>query len=232
MDGFSRYLLRCDALTSTSYELARPMFEKAFREYGLPDVIRTDNGSPFASRAAGGLSRLAAWWIKLGIRPERIEPGKPQQNGRHERMHRTLKREAASPPQPSLVRQQRAFNEFRGTYNYERPHEALGQIPPARVYVPSNRLLPRELEDPTYPQNYEPRRVQHNGIIRWRGERIFISACLAGELVALYEFDYCQWRIYFGPVALGVLDESRKPWRLIRPRGKRKELRVPPRSSV
>jgi len=187
MDGFSRYLLRCDALIATTFELAKPMFQAAFREYGIPAVIRTDNGAPFASRAAGGLGRLSVWWIKLGIRPERIEPGKPQQNGRHERMHRTLKQEAASPPEPSFTRQQRAFDRFRGIYNYERPHEALGQIPPARVYQPSERRFPKELRDPVYPRNYEQRRVQHNGIIRWRGQRLFVSSSLAGELVGLRE---------------------------------------------
>lgn len=232
MDGFSRFLLRCDALKDTSCEKARPMFERAFREYGLPRVIRTDNGTPFATRAAGGLSALSAWWVKLGIRPERIEPGHPEQNGRHERMHKTLKQEAASPPQPSFARQQTAFDRFRFIYNHERPHESLGQIPPARVYERSARPFPERLEDPSYPRHYEHRRVQTNGVIRWRGESVFVSSCLAGELVGLHEFDYEQWRVYFGSVLLGVLHESKKPWRLIRPRTKRKVLKVSPRSPV
>jgi putative transposase len=125
-DGFSRFLLRCKALRQPRYFPTRQVFESAFREYGLPESIRTDNGAPFSTLAPGGLSRLAVWWIRLGIRPERIFPGRPDQNGRHERMHSTLKAEVCRPPCSSFHAQQRAFDAFRSEYNQVRPHEALG----------------------------------------------------------------------------------------------------------
>src|SRR5688572_7756551 len=124
MDAHSRFLLRCEGLEAANYKAVRPVFESAFEEFGLPEVIRSDNGSPFATKGAGGLSELSAWWVRLGIRPERIEPGKPQQNGRHERMHLTLKKETALPPRASMLAQQRRFDAFRREYNDERPHEA------------------------------------------------------------------------------------------------------------
>ena len=135
-DGFSRFLLECRGLYSTSIELAKPVFIKTFREFGLPAVIRSDNGTPFASIGLARLTRLSAWWIRLGIRPETIEPGKPQQNGRHERMHRTLKREATRPPKANLSAQQRHFNDFRHTFNHIRPHEALDDATPQSVILP------------------------------------------------------------------------------------------------
>src|SRR6267143_4356259 len=136
-DAHSRYLLRCQAVEKADTARVQGIFEAAFRQYGLPQAIRTDNGAPFASRAVAGLSRLAVWWIKLGIVPERIAAGHPEQNGRHERMHRTLKQETASPPAANTRAQQRAFNHFRREYNEERPHEALGMRTPAEVYEPS-----------------------------------------------------------------------------------------------
>ncbi len=135
-DNYSRYLLRCQTVRTNSFESLQPVFVGAFCEYGLPEAIRTDNGSPFASTTVGGLSRLSIWWIRLGILPERITPGKPQQNGRHERMHRTLKDEAISPPKANGRKQQAAFDAFRHEFNHERPHEALNQRFPAEVYVP------------------------------------------------------------------------------------------------
>ena len=137
-DGYSRFLLRCRGLKQTLHAPVQKVFDDAFREFGLPDVIRTDNGPPFASVTVGGLSRLAVWWIQLGIRPERIMPGHPEQNGRHERMHRTLKAETARPAASSFAAQQRAFDSFSHEYNHERPHEALGQVPPATLYRPSS----------------------------------------------------------------------------------------------
>jgi transposase InsO family protein len=214
MDADSRFLLACDGLTHPTTEATQKVFERTFQRYGLPKAIRTDNGEPFASVALAGLSQLAVWWILLGIVPERIELGKPQQNGRHERMHLTLKQETASPPQPSLTRQQRAFDRFRTEYNEERPHEALGQTPPAAHYEPSPREYTEYLLQPPYPEGYEVRRVLCTGHIRWRGEKVFLSSCLKGQLVALQELDWHRWRVHFVHVPLGVLDESKKPWRV------------------
>jgi transposase InsO family protein len=152
-DAMSRFLVRCDGVTSPDEPTVRPIFESAFREFGLPNAMRSDNGPPFASTALGRLSRLSVWWIRLGIRLERIEPGHPEQNGRHERMHRTLKQETASPPEVNLSRQQRSFDRFRHRYNDERPHEALGQVTPASVYAPSPRPFPNKLPELDYPTN-------------------------------------------------------------------------------
>jgi putative transposase len=204
-DAFSRYLLCCRAV-APDYEGCRPAFERLFREYCLPQVLLSDNGPPFASLAAGGLSRLSVWWIKLGIRPVRILPGQPQQNGRHERMHKTLKAETAQPPAASLAAQQRRFDQFRALFNHERPHEALGQAVPAAVYTPSLRPYPARLEDPAYASDFELRRVRSNGEIKWQGELIFIAQPLAGEVIGLREDDDGNAAVYFGPVPLGNID--------------------------
>ena len=206
MDGFSRYLLRCQALPRPLYALARTVFESAFREFGLPQTIRTDNGAPFSTLAAGGLSRLAVWWIRLGIRPERILPGRPDQNGRHERMHSTLKAETARPPRSSFRAQQRAFQTFRHEYNHERPHEALAYETPAAQYEPSPRAYPRQLPQPEYPAHFRVERAYPNGVISFRETQWYLTNCLAGELVGLEEVDENRWTVYFGPVELGVLD--------------------------
>ena len=150
-DAYSRYLLRCRATEKSDGVHVRAVMEAVFREYGLPEAIRTDNGSPFASRAPGGLSRLSMWWLQLGIRHERIEPGCPQQNGRHERMHRTLKQDTASPPAANRRRQQQAFATFEQVYNHERPHEALDWKTPAELYVASARNYPDRLPELNYP---------------------------------------------------------------------------------
>jgi transposase InsO family protein len=155
-DAMSRYLLRCEAVARPDGAHVRPVFEAAFCEFGLPLAIRSDNGPPFASTGAGGLSRLSVWWIKLGVQPERIEPGKPQQNGRHERMHRTLNAETASPPAAALAEQQRRFDAFRALYNDERPHEALDFETPARLYRVSERAYPCPLREPAYPPQTPP----------------------------------------------------------------------------
>jgi len=159
MDGFSRYLLRCQALKRPMFAQTRSVFESAFREFGLPQTIRTDNGAPFSTLAAGGLSRLAVWWIRLGIRPERILPGRPDQNGRHERMHSTVKADTARPPRSSFRTQQRAFEAFRREYNHERPHEALSYDTPAARYAPSSRPYPRQLPELEYPAHFRLERV-------------------------------------------------------------------------
>ena len=204
-DAFSRYLLCCRAV-APDYEGCRREFERLFRECCLPQVLLSDNGPPFASLAAGGLSRLSVWWIKLGITPVRIAPGKPQQNGRHERMHKTLKAETAQPPAATLAAQQHRFDHFRAEFNNERPHEALGQAVPAAVYTPAPRPYPARLEDPPYASDFELRRVRSNGEIKWQGELIFIAQPLVGEVIGLHEDDEGDAQVYFGPVQLGNID--------------------------
>lgn len=165
-DGHSRFLLGCQGLRSTAVDLSRPVFSRIFHEYGLLERIRCDNGVPFATNTLGRLSRLSAWWVRLGIRPEFIEPGKPQQNGSHERMHRTLKADATRPPAGSLAAQQRRFNAFRDEFNHVRPHEALDQQPPASCYEPSGRPMPDRVPPLEYPDRFEIRYVSANGGIR------------------------------------------------------------------
>jgi putative transposase len=209
VDGYSRFLLACHALRSTSIDLARPVFFRLFHEYGLPRIIRTDNGVPFATTALGRLSTLSVWWIRLGIHPELIEPAHPEQNGRHERMHRTLKRETTLPPKGNLAAQQVRFNQFRREYNDERPHEALRQEVPACFYQRSPRSLPKRLSPLEYPAHYEVRYVSANGGIRWKCAWVGVTHTLAGEFVGLHEVGDGLWDVYFGPVQLGRLDERK-----------------------
>jgi len=166
--------------------------------------MRSDNGPPFASVGLGGLSQLAVWWIRLGIRPERIQPGHPEQNGRHERLHRTLKEATAKPPRRTWRGQQQAFVQFRQEYNHDRPHEALAMQTPAHCYTPSPRPFPRRLPEVEYPSGYQVRRVRSNGEIKWRGRRLFLSEALIGEPVGLQEVDQDLWRIEFGPIPLAL----------------------------
>ena len=203
-DAYSRVLLCCQGLVKPDYAHVRPAFERVFREYGLPEAIRTDNGPPFASVGAGGLSRLAVWWIKLGIQPERIEPGHPEQNGRHERMHLTLKQECCSPPAATPEAQQLRFDAFGHSFNFQRPHQALGLQPPKAFYRPSPRLYPLVLEDPCYPVDAAVRRVRSNGEVRWKGTLIFVSETLIGEAVGIRE-TLVGYNVYFGPIYLGKL---------------------------
>jgi putative transposase len=211
-DLFSRMILRCQALNRPCFEAVYPLFVAIFREHGLPQVIRTDNGPPFASCALGGLSRLSVWWIKLGIRPERIYPGRPDQNGCHERMHRTLKQEAANPPAANFAAQQHAFDHFVERFNYLRPHEALGQKTPATFYAPSPRPYPLRLPPVEYPATMKVRRVRHDGCIRWHGRMLFVSETLIGEPVGLDALDDRLWVLHFGPLALAVLDDHTNTW--------------------
>ena len=204
-DGFSRYLLACQGLEGTTYSASRRVFTRLFREFGLPQRIRTDNGTPFASIALGRLSRLSVWWIKLGILPDLIEPASPQQNGRHERMHKDLKAEATIPPAGNRSAQQKRFNSFRTDFNQIRPHEALGQKPPASAYQPSTRSLPTKLSTPDYPAHFEVRKVSTNGGIRWHSVWINVSHLLGAEYIGLEEIDHDIWAVYFGPVSLGWL---------------------------
>lgn len=206
-DGFSRYLLGCQGLHSTKGVEAKPVFMRLFHEYGLPRRIRTDNGVPFATTTLARLSRLSAWWVRLGVMPEFIEPGKPQQNGRHERMHRTLKAETTRPPAANLQAQQRRFNRFRQEFNTERPHEALEQATPASHYQPSPRPMPDRLPPLIYPDRFEVRYVSANGGIRWRKDWVNVSIVCAGEYVGLEEVDDGLWDVYFGALRLGRLHE-------------------------
>jgi putative transposase len=208
-DAYSRYLFRCQALAAADYAHSKPVFEAAFREYGLPERLRTDNGAPFGSNGESGLTGLSVWWIKLGIVPEHIAPGKPQQNGRHERMHRTLKQETASPPASNRRAQQERFDRFRREYNEERPHEALGQQTPASYYQPSSRSYPERLRPIEYPADWQKRRVSDGGQMRWLGESVFVAHALEGEFVGLEPVADDQWRVWFSFYQVGVLD-SRK----------------------
>lgn len=208
LDAHSRYLLDCRALPSTGHAGARATFERVFAEYGLPDVIRTDNGVPFSSsQALAGLSKLAVWWIRLGIQLERTRRSHPEDNGAHERMHRTLKAEATRPTRKTAELQQRAFNRFRRVYNEERPHEALDLQPPASLYRPSDRRMPQRLEPMSYPESYQTRRVNLHGQVRWRGAYYFVSETLRGQTVGLDFDDGGFWNIYFGPALLAELDD-------------------------
>lgn len=207
-DGYSRYLLGCQALNSTAVAEAKPVFTRLFKEYGLPQRIRTDNGVPFATNTLARLSRLSAWWVRLGILPELIEPGKPQQNGRHERMHRTLKAETTRPAAGSLAAQQRKFNTFREEFNNERPHEALDMQTPACLYRSSTREMPAKLPPFEYPDRFELRYVSANGGIRWKKHAwVNVSTVCIGEYVGLEEIDDGIWNVYFGALKLGRLNE-------------------------
>jgi transposase InsO family protein len=208
-DGFSRYLLGCQALSSTAGADAKPVFTRLFREYGLPKRIRSDNGVPFATNTLARLSTLSAWWVRLGILPELIEPGHPEQNGRHERMHRTLKAETTRPAAGSLAAQQRRFNHFRQEFNHERPHEALDQATPAECYLTSPRSMPERLLPLEYPDRFEVRYVSANGGIRWNSRWVNVSIVCVGEYVGLEEIADGIWNVYFGPVRLGRLHERR-----------------------
>jgi transposase InsO family protein len=205
-DQHSRYLLTCQGLRSTKSVLARPVFERAFREYGLPRAIRTDNGVPFATIGLGGLSALNVWWLALGIEHQRIQPGRPSQNGAHERMHRTLKRQATRPPRASLPAQQRAFTAFRSEYNTERPHEALGLETPAACYTASPRPYPTRLRPPEYPGHFITKQITTGGTFRFHNRVLYLANALTGYVIGLDEVDDGIWHIFFNTVLLATLD--------------------------
>ncbi len=206
-DGYSRFLLGCQALSSTRVAEAKPTFTRLFKEFGLPKRIRTDNGVPFATNTLARLSQLSAWWVRLGILPEFIEPGKPQQHGRHERMHRTLKAETTRPPAHTRRAQQRCFARFRQACNLERPHAALEMQTPASRDEPSPRQMPHTRPPLQYPDRFEVRDVSANGGIRWNRQWVNVSITCVGEYVGLEEIDDGVWNVYFGPLKLGRLLE-------------------------
>jgi hypothetical protein len=206
-DAYSRYLLGCTARLSTKQVEAQPVFEHLFHEYGLPEAIRTDNGAPFATPAFCGFSKLSVWWIKLGIRHQRIEPGRPEQNGRHERMHRTLKAEATRPPERNQAAQQARCDRFCREYNQQRPHEARGQRTPASLYQPSPRKMPAKIAEPEYPGHYLVRRVSNAGTFRFKSRQLFLRDTLLQEQIALEETGDGIWSIYFYDVLLARLNE-------------------------
>lgn len=209
-DLASRFLIRCQSVKKTNGVEIRSQFEKAFREHGMPGRIRSDNGPPFASVGLGGLSHLSVWWIRLGIMPERIRPGHPEENGSHERMHRTLKQETAQPSEKTNRGQQEAFDMFQKEFNYDRPHEALGMKTPSELYRRSDRPYPKRLPAMEYPSDFTVRRVRSRGTIRWAGDMTYVSEALIGELVGLKQSDENEWGLYFGPLCLATLDSKTK----------------------
>lgn len=206
-DACSRFVLCCRIVAPTAQGV-RPWFERTFREYGVPVALRTDNGSPFASTGPGRLSQLAVWWLKLGIHLDRIDPGHPEQNGRHERFHLTLQQEATRTPATTPTAQQRRFDRVRREFNRDRPHEALGQRPPGHVYVASARSFPIALADPWYDATHQVRRVNPNGQIKWKGELVFVSEAVQRELVGLAETERGDWTVSFMQVELGRIDRN------------------------
>jgi len=206
-DAHSRFVLSCHGLASVEQYAALRQFDRLFREYGLPTAIRSDNGTPFATQAICGLSRLSVWWIKLGIDHQRIDPGQPQQNGAHERMHRTLKAETARPPKRDMAAQQARFDAWRAEFNAERPHDALAGRVPADLYVRSARPMPDVLPAPDYPGHFEVRYVSRDGAIRLKKRQVFVSQALGGEQVGLEETADGVWDLYFFDRLLARIDE-------------------------
>ena len=208
-DQFSRKLLCCEGMAAINEDAACDAAVRTFRKYGLPDAIRTDNGVPFASTGLAGLSRLSVLWLRLGIELERITPGEPQENGRHERMHRTLKRDTARPAQPNLLRQQQRFDGFVEEFNDVRPHEALGLRPPSVVYQPSTRTMPETLVTPDYVLHDDVLVVRANGSIRFRQkEHYHLTAALAGQAVGIREENDGRWLVTFMSLDLGHVDRK------------------------
>jgi transposase InsO family protein len=214
-DNFSRFLFCCDGFERIHSKSAIKSFERVFHEYGLPDAIRTDNGYPFAGTAIGGLSALSIWLLKLDIMPERIEPGCPQQNPRHERMHRTLKAGINLNLKHSLGRQQKWFNHFLKEFNEERPHQALALKTPASIYKKSNRSYPSKTPEIIYPNEHLIRKVKTNGEIKYFGKRYFVSELLHGEPIGLEMIDDDRAIVYFGRLQLGIIDAKLN--KIIRP---------------
>jgi len=206
-DGYSRYLIDV-RIVLPRIEPSQAVFVDAFRRLGLPQAIRCDNGPPFGSSGAGGLTRLSAWWLKLGIEPHFVRPASPQENGRHERMHRTLKAQTSRPPAADAGEQQIRFDVFRRHYNEQRPHEALGQRPPGEVYTPSPRAMPDRVDEPWYDADHQVRRVRPPGTIKWKGSQVFISEALIGEIVGIAELETEDYVVRFCDRDIGLLDRA------------------------
>lgn len=210
-DAYARYLICLQAMRGkTDVDHVMAVMKVVFRTHGMPERIRSDNGPPFASIGLAGLSRLSVWWMRLGIIPERIEPGKPQQNGRHERFHRTLKEETASPPASTFNRQLARFRAFQHEYNEIRPHEALGQVPPAQVYQTSSRPFPAKLPPLEYPDDMEVRRVRACGQMKWKGQNVYVGEALVGQSIGLMSIDDAVWSVHFCMTTIGFFDERTK----------------------
>ena len=208
-DNYSRFLLGCQGMYRPILKETKEQFEKVFYLYGLPDVIKTDNGAPFAGSGPAGLSQLSIWWLKLGILPERIDLGCPEQNGRHERMHRTLKEATTKPPKMNLRRQQDRFDAFVDEFNHERPHEALNDKYPGEIYKASIRPLPSKLPDVSYPGHFEVRLARSNGEIKWEGKKYYISELLYGEPIGIEQVEEDKIAIYFSKLKIKVIDLKR-----------------------
>ena len=208
-DAHSRYLLRCQITPRADTIHVAAIFDAAFRQHGLPLVIHTDNGVPFASRAPGGLSRVSMRWVKLGIVPQRSRPASPQDNGRHERMHSTLKQATLQPPERNARRQQDAFDRFLHEYNHDRPHEALADATPASCYTPSCRQMPRRVPELDYGEDVIVRRISQQGSLKVNGERTFVSEIFAHEWMGLRALDERYSEVLYGPVTVGFFDTFR-----------------------
>jgi len=206
VDDYSRYILRCDGVHKVSREQILPGLIKAFRRYGMPRTIRSDNGPPFATNGIAGLSKLGVWWKKLGIRQERIHPGHPEENGRHERMHRSLKQEALPVIQPNMRQQQRVFDRWRSDFNEIRPHEGLDDRKPAQVYQCSERCFSGAEQPITYPSSYLVRMVRLNGSIRWHSKLIYVGGALTSEPIGLEQIDEHRYNVYFTDLKIGMMD--------------------------
>jgi transposase InsO family protein len=227
-DAASRYLIEL-RIVEPNHAGVREVLERIFAEVGMPAAIRSDNGVPFGSTGAGGLSALSVWWLKLGIEPRYIPPASPQDNGRHERMHRTLKAQTSEPAAATASEQQARFDRFRRHYNEERPHEALGQVPPATRWRPPPRTLPACVDDPWYDADHERRRVRPTGAIKWYGDEVFIGEALAGEFIGLAEHDNGCTIARFCGRDLGVIDRNRRFLRFAPPRAR---LRAAPQTAL
>ena len=218
-DAASRYLIEVKIVELT-WAGVRCAMERVFVEIGLPGAIRSDNGSPFGSSGAGGLSQLSVWWLRLGIEPRYIPPSSPQDNGRHERMHRTLKAETSKPAAATANEQQMRFDRFRTHYNEERPHEALDQATPASRWTPPERTLPERLDEAWYDADHQVRRVRHDGFIKWQNEHLFIGEALAGEMVGIAEIDDRMHVVRFCGRDLGLIGRDGKLQRFAPPRAR------------
>jgi transposase InsO family protein len=225
-DTASRYLVEV-RITPPTHDGVKAILTRVFDEVGLPEAIRSDNGSPFGAHGAGGLSRLSVWLLKLGIEPRFIPPSSPQDNGRHERMHRTLKAETSKPPAPTWEQQQYRFNVFRRIYNDERPHEGLGQATPASRWVPPRRALPMRIETPWYDADHEVRIVRPDGTIKWRGEPVFIGEALVREPVGLIEHERGGYMVRFCGRDLGLIDAAGRFHRFAPPRARLRSTAEP-----